>query len=310
MKPNEPTTEELLHKLNTIAHDIHELEMLDMKQAYHRTKQKISNAHHKKWIRKINLVAAILTIPLLISTFTLGYLQFKKHKQPIRYTEVTAANGSIIQYELPDGSIAWLNSGSKLKHPVQFTENNRNIILNGEAYFEVKANPEHPFYVHTLDGITTYVYGTHFNVNAYQDNNYIETVLEEGKVNVLIPNTASTEIKLLPGEGFFYNKELHNYKKSNVDTYEYTAWREGKLIFRNTTLEEIIKRLSRHFNVDIALHNHSGKTYRYRATFHKESLPQILNYLSRSAKLKWKETESEQQADGSLTRNHITVDLY
>lgn len=309
MEQNEQN-KELLHKLNTIMHDIHELEAINTDHAYYRTKQKIARNNRNKWIHKLSRIAAILSIPLHSSTLILGYIHFKKSEIPTRYAEVTAANGSIIKYELPDGSIVWLNSGSKLSYPITFTDDNRQVTLSGEAYFDVTANPEKPFYVKTTEGITTYVYGTHFNVNAYQDNPYIETILEEGKVNILMPHNKSSEIKLLPGEGFFYDKDSKSYKKRNVDTYEYTAWKEGKLIFRNTKLEDIVKRLSRHFNVDITLNNHSKKTYRYRATFSKESLTQILDYLSRSAKLKWEENVSEQQPDGSLSRSKIIIDLY
>lgn len=310
MEQNEQTTEKLLHKVHTIVHDIREMEAVDTDKAYARTQTKIIRSRYNRWIKKASRIAAILSVPLLLSTLILGYYQFRETESPIRYAEITAANGSIIKYELPDSSIVWLNSGSRMRYPITFTKENRQVTLSGEAYFKVKANPEKPFYVHTPEGITTYVYGTHFNVNAYRDNSYIETILEEGKVNIVMPNQTATEVKLLPGEGFFYDKTSQSYQKKNVDTYEYTAWKEGKLIFRNTTLEEIIRRLSRHFNVDITLNNHTGKTYRYRATFSKESLPQILDYLSRSAKLKWHETASEQQSDGSLTRSKITVDLY
>ena len=99
--------------------------------------------------------------------------------------------------------------------------------------------------------------------------------------------------------------------KSKVDVSEKTAWKDAKQIFRNTSLDELLKRLSRHFNVDIALNNRSGKQYRYRATFRDETLSQILDYLSKSAMIKWKtEEESVLQSDGTFVRKKIIVDLY
>jgi transmembrane sensor len=95
-----------------------------------------------------------------------------------------------------------------------------------------------------------------------------------------------------------------------VDVYGKIAWKDGKLVFRNTPLEEIFKRLERHFNVDIQYNNRCEKEYRYRATFRDETLSQILDYLAKSAKMKWKIEESQQQADDTFTKKKIIVDLY
>lgn len=99
-------------------------------------------------------------------------------------------------------------------------------------------------------------------------------------------------------------------KKNKVDVYGKIAWKDGKLIFRNASLEEILKRLERHFNVEIQFNNRSGKEYKYRATFRTETLSQILDYLARSADLKWKIEEPQQQADDTLSKTKIRVDLY
>src|SRR5699024_8332285 len=104
-----------------------------------------------------------------------------------KYAEI-AATGAVIRYELPDHSVVWLNSGSTLRYPTVFKKENRNVMLKGEAYFEVQADKERPFYVNTPAGLSVYVYGTKFNVNAYEDDNSIETVLEKGKVNVVSPD--------------------------------------------------------------------------------------------------------------------------
>ena len=95
-----------------------------------------------------------------------------------------------------------------------------------------------------------------------------------------------------------------------MDVYGKIAWKDGKLIFRNASLEEILKRLERHFNVEIQFNNISGKEYKYRATFRNETLPQILDYLAKSAALKWRTEEAVQQADDTLSKTKIRVDLY
>lgn len=289
--------------------DIKEMEAIDVKAAFLRTQQKISRSRTKTIQFQLMRYAAMLTIPLLVTSLLLGYLYFSDSSSEMQYAEVSTASGAIIRYELPDKSIVWLNSGSKLRYPIKFKGDKREVELEGEGYFEVKADKEHPFYVNTSTGLKTYVYGTHFNVSAYSDDDYVETVLEEGKVNVIIPNSGN-EIKLEPGQGLLYNETTKKTSKSEIDVYEKTAWKDGKLIFRNTSLEDVLKKLSRHFNVQIQLNNLSGKEYKYRATFTKENLPQILDYLSKSASLKWKSEEPVQQKDDTFTQKKIIVTLY
>lgn len=251
--------------------------------------------------------AAMLTLPLLIISLLLGYLYWQPlTDDDIRYTEVNTPAGTVIRYELPDHSIVWLNSGSRLRYSNSFKNDKREVELSGEAYFAVQANPESPFYVHTKSGMSVYVYGTRFNVNAYSDENWIETTLEEGQVNVIVPDRQAL-VKLEPGERLLYDKTTHQLQKSKADIDENTAWKDGKLIFRNTSLTDVLKRLSRHFNVDIELQNKSGKEYRYRATFKDDTLLQILDYLSRTADMRWEQVDSVQQKDDTLTKKKIIV---
>lgn len=301
--------ESLLRKAHALGNDIKEMESIDVARAYQRT-QKILKANRKKQMyNQMMRYAAFLAVPLLLTSLVLGYLYFQKPEPAEKYAEVTAATGSVIRYELPDHSVVWLNSGSTLRYPTVFRSDNRNVELNGEAYFEVEADNERPFYVNTRHGLTVYVYGTRFNVTAYEDDSNIETVLEKGKVNVISPDR-KTIMQLAPGEQLLYNKQSQKLIKNKVDIYEKVAWKDGKLIFRNASLDDIFKRLSRHFNVDIQFNNKSGKEYKYRATFRDETLPQILDYLARSAALKWKTEEAVQQADDTFTKKKIIVDLY
>lgn len=148
--------------------------------------------------------AAILTLPFMLTTFLLGYPYFQKPETTVQYAEVTAAAGAIIHYELPDRSEVWLNAGTTLRYPTAFQEDQRNVGLNGEAYFEVRANKEYPFYVNTPNGPTIYVYGTKFNVTAYADDTCMSTVLEQGNINAILP--AKGIVNLTPGEQLFYDK--------------------------------------------------------------------------------------------------------
>lgn len=293
-----------------IADDIKQMEVIDIEARYQRTKSRIKKNRVGRFKIQIVRYAAMLSLPFLISSFILGYLYWSEPlDEIIRYAEVTAPSGTVIRYELPDRSVVWLNSGTRLRYPINFDANKREVELNGEAYFDVQTNAESPFYVHTKSGMSVYVYGTRFNVNAYSDEPSIETTLEEGKVNVIVPERRA-QVILEPGERLTYDKVTHQLQKEQVDVSEKIAWKDGKLMFRNAALTDVLKRLSRHFNVDIELQNKSGKEYRYRATFKDETLPQILDYLSKTANMKWEQVSSVQQNDDTFTRKKIVIKLY
>lgn len=298
----------LLRKAEALGHDIKEMESIDAQEAYRRGMAKVRTQQRQQLRNHLMRYAAFLTLPLLLCSLVLSYLYFH-NEEVMQYAEVRSAAGTVIRYELPDQSVVWLNAGTTLRYPVSFHKENRKVELDGEAFFEVKANSDRPFHVNTISGLSVYVYGTSFNVNAYQDENKIETVLEKGKVDVIVPTREAT-VKLLPGERLLYNKQSGEIIHEEVNVYEKTAWKEGKLVFRNTELKEIFKTLSRRFNVDIEYVNHSGKPYRYRATFRDETLSQILDYLAKSAELKWHIEESVQQADGTFSKTKIVVNLY
>lgn len=303
------SSESLLRKAQALGDDIKEIESIDVLSAYQRAQVKIKMNRRKLLHNRMMRYAAFLTLPLFLSSLVLGYLYFRGTGAEDKYAEITAATGSVIRFELPDHSVVWLNAGSTLRYPTVFRKDNRNVDLKGEAYFDVQADHKCPFYVNTPNGLSVYVYGTKFNVSAYEDDSYIETVLEEGKVNVISPDR-ETVTQLVPGERLLYDKQEQKLLKSQVDVYEKVAWKDGKLIFRNASLDDIFKRLARHFNVEIQFNNRYGKEYKYRATFRNETLPQILDYLSKSATLKWSFEEAVQEADDTFTKKKMIVDLY
>lgn len=203
--------ESLLRKAQALGDDIKEMESINVLGAYYQAQAKIKTNRRKNMYNQLMRYAAFLTIPLFLSSLILGYLYFSGTETDEKYAEVVTATGSVIRYELPDHSVVWLNAGSTLRYPTTFKKDNRLVELKGEAYFEVQADKERPFYVNTPNGLSVYVYGTQFNVAAYEDDNYIETVLEKGKVNVITPNQET--IVLAPGEQLLYDKQSQKSKK-------------------------------------------------------------------------------------------------
>lgn len=288
--------------------DLEQGKRFDAKKNYTKMRKKCRKIQiHKQFMR----IAAILLIPLLSTSIFLSFLYFNKlNKEQTKasYAEVFSQPGTVVCQQLPDGTKVWLNASSHLKYPTRFKGDIREVHLQGEAYFEVKSDKKHPFYVSLENGMKVYAYGTKFNVNAYKDNAKIEAVLERGHINVILPYD-KREYRLTPGQGVFYEKEKKRALKKEVNIYEKTAWREGKLVFRNTPLQEVLKRLSRTYNVKITFNNKMNKTYSYRATFKDETITQILEYLSKSANLTWKMFDIVQKEDSTFTKKEIVVTL-
>lgn len=306
------TNENLRLKAEAIAKDIQLLENTDVDMRWREVEQRIDakESRNRRYLFFMK-AASVLVLPLLISSLLFAYMLFvKQEKQDtIGFAEITAPSCAVLAYELPDQTKVWLNGNSTLKYPTKFIGNKRVVELNGEANFEVKANPECPFYVKTPEGLVVYVYGTKFNLSAYQDDEYIQAVLEHGKVNVILPNREN-EVKLLPGEQLSYSKQLKQSVKKKVNIKEFIAWVEGKIIFRDTPLKMVVKRLSRFYNLDIELRNHRNKEYELRATFKRQPIHQILEYMSYSIPLRWKTIEQKQLPDGTIQKKKIILDIF
>ena len=162
--------------------------------------------------------------------------------------------GKRTQITLSDGSIVWLNSGSKLVYPANIKEK-RTVYIEGEAIFEVTHSEEHPFFVVTKD-FEIKVLGTVFNVSAYSDDDVSSTVLERGKIEIASTekNLLSKEkLTILPGTRAVFNSNKKTFNQYEVDTRNYMSWRDGYFIFKDEPLANIIKKLERYYNVEIVL---------------------------------------------------------
>lgn len=239
--------------------------------------------HNIRW-RLIN-AAAILTIPLIIA---LSYFLIAEKDAPIVYSEVTATNAKVVSVLLPDGSKVFLYSGSSLKYPDKFSGDKRLIKLEGEATFEVKSNPENPFFVETTDGTRVKAYGTKFSVRNYEYESKISVYLERGIVDfesafLSQPVTMKPETKLL------FDKESKKYTVHHTTPNEYDAYEQGILLFDNKPLEEVVRKLNTVYQANIIIEDESLKEYRFTAVFKDESIYQIMNMLTVSSpQMQWK----------------------
>jgi ferric-dicitrate binding protein FerR (iron transport regulator) len=161
------------------------------------------------------------------------------------FNTVSTPRGGQYQVLLPDGSKVWLNAASTLHFPTAFTGSERSVELVGEAYFEVAKNPLMPFKVKTPKQEVT-VLGTQFNLNAYPDEAETRTTLVEGMVKV---HAMAKNVVLTPGQQAQSGKALSVV--SGVDTSAITAWRDGYFHFDRAGIEEVMRQLSRWYDVDV-----------------------------------------------------------
>jgi ferric-dicitrate binding protein FerR (iron transport regulator) len=162
--------------------------------------------------------------------------------------------GKNASVKLPDGSVAYLNAGSRLIYPSVFENKKREVLLIGEGFFDVAHNDDIPFIVRTSE-IEVEVLGTEFNVSAYPSDNVVETVLVNGKVKVRRSgfHLINSEYTLEPNQRAAYNRQKSETKITSVDVMNYISWHEGYLNFETSDLNRIIKKLERYYDVQIIL---------------------------------------------------------
>ncbi|MCV9385074.1 FecR family protein [Reichenbachiella ulvae] len=206
--------------------------------------------------------------------------------QELIYNELTVPRGQHYQLELADGTHVWLNSESSLRYPVAFDAKQREVYLTGEGYFEV-THTGSPFRVHAGD-IDVRVLGTSFNVSVY-DEESMATTLVEGKVQVEVKEEGSlVESQILaPGDQSVWNRQ--ELQVSQVDTEPFTLWKEGKLVFSNDNLHDVMMRLARWYDFQFQFENEAAMHYHFTAQFdNQEGLLEILTLLEKTAEVQFK----------------------
>ncbi|HLT51860.1 MAG TPA: FecR domain-containing protein [Arenibacter sp.] len=201
------------------------------------------------------------------------------------YNTLNIPYGKQFDVVLSDGTHVFLNSGTSLRYPVTFIKGkDRTVFLSGEAYFEVAKDEGHPFVVDANE-IQIEVLGTKFNVSRYPEDSNINTVLVEGSIELQIKGndaTLSVPTLLEPGYKAEWQKEEIGIMVQNVETELYTAWMQGKLVFRNTRFKEIRKILERRYSVTIINKDPVLDEQLYDATFDIETIDQVLESFSKS----------------------------
>lgn len=194
---------------------------------------------------------------LKIDAGKLSYRQANAGKQlSVQYNTVSTPRGGQYQVELPDGSKVWLNSASSLKFPTFFGGKERNVELSGEAYFEVAHNQKQSFKV-KVKGVEVLVLGTHFNINAYDDEGSIKTTLLQGSVRETIADQQQA-VTIVPGQQAEVGEDNVIKVINDVDLAQVVAWQSGLFEFNNSDLAAIMRQISRWYDVDVIYDSKPG----------------------------------------------------
>lgn len=287
----------------------------------------------KKLIYKLQYLSRIAAILLL--AYGIGFTWYHlSEKNNISYNEISTQRGEKSLVKLSDGTNIWLNSETSLRYPTNLNSKKVEVILDGEAYFDVAKIANRTFIV-KASSLNITVLGTSFNVKSYNQENIIETTLEKGRISitgqvgkikiqkpvVLLPNQQarfindSSNISIINAGEKMASKSIEENKlskektipakkpklivKEKVDSKDYTSWKDGKLIFKGERLEDLALRLERWHDAKISINSLLLKDKTYTGIFEKETIEQALHALSMSYPFKY-----------NIDKNIITITEY
>lgn len=209
-----------------------------------------------------------------------GQIAYKGNSEEVVYNTLSNPKGSkVVSLTLSDGTTVWLNAGSSLTYPTAFGGNERKVQITGEAYFEVAHNVAMPFTVTKGDAEVT-VLGTHFNINAYDDEAEMKITLLEGSVRVHKGNATGL---LKPGQQAIVAPTDHEkIKVVNVNVEEVMAWKNGLFSFNKADLQTVLRQLNKWYNVEVVYHGKIPKQLFGGDIQRTLSLAQVLKILEKS----------------------------
>lgn len=192
---------------------------------------------------------------------------------------------------LSDGTKVWLNAGSQLVYPAVFSSKTRQVTLIGEAFFDVTKNPQNPFIVRASD-VSVQVLGTRFDVSAYPDDKIIQTVLEEGKVNLKYSGKGilgrEYVVEMQPNQMVEYDRTSGEASSKMVDVSKYISWKDGMLEFEKADLGRALMQVERFYNVKIHLADPGIGTYKLSGKLDLKDEPEdVLNVIKLTVPIDW-----------------------
>ena len=229
-------------------------------------------------------------VAIIIAVGCISYWQGEVNvKDTFADISVEAPLGSKTKLYLPDGTLVWLNAGSRMTYSQGFGVDNRKVELEGEGYFEVKRNEKIPFFVKTKD-LQLQVLGTKFNFRDYPEDHEVVVSLLEGKVGLNNLLREEKEAVFSPDERAVLNKANGLLTVESVTASNASQWTDGYLFFDEELLPDIAKELERSYNVKIHIANDSLKTFRFYGNFvrREQNIQEVLEALASTEKMQYK----------------------
>ncbi|QGY43452.1 DUF4974 domain-containing protein [Maribellus comscasis] len=231
-------------------------------------------------------IAAAILVGLFIGIYVTSLQETAD--APVYYA-AHSPKGSVSEMILPDGSVIFLNADSRIRYSVEGKEGNREVFLEGEAWFDVEKNKNKPFIVHT-PYYDVNVTGTQFNVKTYKTENEIITTLEEGQIIIQSSENfkLAQDVIVRPGEQVVLNKDSKILTIKEVNTSWYTSWKDNKLIFVNMNLKDLVVLLERKYGVDIEIKNKEILDLHFDGTIKNESIIEFLEIVKKALPINYK----------------------
>ena len=240
----------------------------------------------KRSLRIWQSVAAILIVMLTVAGVFVGLNVYNQGYDDNLVVQTIVPSGEKSQIVLPDGTKVWVNSASVLSYNTGYGKQNRDVTIEGEAFFDVAHNAEMPFKVLTKD-CEVKVLGTKFNVRSYDSNDQTETALLEGKVEVTLLN--GKQVDLNPGQLAVANNVKNELKVIQKSVRNSICWKDNVLKFDNTPLPEVIEKLNYWYGINIHLSNaQQFEEERFTFTVKTESLSELLSIMKLAQPMEYK----------------------
>lgn len=210
--------------------------------------------------------------------------------------KVIVSYGKKSMIVLSDGTKVWLNAGSQLIYPAVFVNDTREVSLVGEAFFDVTKNPEKPFVVKASD-VHVQVLGTRFDVSAYPEDKVIQTVLEEGKINLKYEGTGLFKrdhvVEMIPNQMVEFDRSSHETTSSVVNAGKYVSWKDGMLEFEKVDLNKALKQIERFYNVNIGIDDQQIGAYKLSGKLDlKNDAEDVLNVIKLTLPVNWQRKDN------------------
>lgn len=228
-------------------------------------KQVQQQAGRQQYILRRGVARFLRVAAMIVVAFGLGYFwQSEKTEGPIAMQTISVPAGQCVNVTLPDGSNIWLNAQTTIQYPVSFNKENRQVKLDGEAYFDVAKDSKRPFIVNTKE-CSVEVLGTKFNIDAYSSRDKFETVLMEGSVKVSMLDDPTQAVSLKPNNKVYRsNGKLLTQKVSNYERYR---WKEGLICFVDEPFKVVMEDFEKFYGLTIVVNNQKVTQYLYTGKF-------------------------------------------